>query len=153
MWLVGGLLSLVSATAQAHRPAVRVVALDPSMEALGDVVDGELVYVDAVWPAADDDRCRDAAFGGLRQDADTVISVGPPEGDNHLLLEIRPGPRTLFPFNDVSCEYQGGAPLEPVLRVRGFYVVLSTSIPTARLVRLHAVALDPVVASRVIRDQ
>lgn len=114
--------------------------------------DGDLVYVDVTWPSdagAPPDLCRDLGMGDAV--APGPLHLGALPGDNHTVVQLDPGEPSDFPLNLASCEYDAGVDGMVVLRVRGFYTVLSSSIPTARLVRLRSVEVPLTVARRAVR--
>ena len=74
-------------------------------------------------------------FGPLAPLSD-VVQI--PTGDNHFLLSMRFGDPHSHAANLASCEYRpGGEVAQTVLRLRGCFLALTLSIPTARHVLLH----------------
>ncbi len=75
-------------------------------------------------------------IGPLPMGADRVYSLGPIAGYNHLLLSVYTGERAAFPYHDVSCEYTASGNHEQ-FRIRGFFHILTNSIPTAAALQLR----------------
>lgn len=142
-------VALLSATVLAGCATLRV---QPVATSVGDTVDwsafeeGAIVYLDVVVPA--EEGCH--TFGPELQ-GEGPVSL--PTGDNHLLVYAHRGDPGRFPFNGVGCAYAPGQPSMSALRVRGFYAVLTSSIPTAVQVDLRPVEVDPVQGSKVIRSR
>lgn len=85
---------------------------------------------------------RDCDFGLLAD----VAEIAPPTGDNHLVVTVRPGDPGRHAANAAFCEYAPApeaADLRQALRLRGCFLAMSFSIPTAR----HLV-LNPLPAHR-----
>lgn len=116
----------------------------------GELAAGELIYLDARLPAVEDDDplgCLQTGHGGHTV-AETITLYH--RQDHHLVIEIWPSPRHRFPFHDASCDYSTQSPSWYAARIRGFYSVHTSAIPTANLIRLHPIALDPVLSSEIV---
>ncbi|MEN0063216.1 MAG: hypothetical protein AAGA48_13760 [Myxococcota bacterium] len=132
-------------------PSIRVLTSSATEAPLWSTLKpNELVYVDvtqAIDP--DDNPCADVAFGpfDVRRTGFDVRNRDP-----HQLVLVHSGDVERFPFNVVSCEYVPGEPTMSVLRVRGFYVVVEFSIPTALEHHLRPIEVDIGKATRIVRD-
>ena len=88
-----------------------------------------------VVEADEGDLVAGCPFGPLSPLSD-VVQV--PTGDTHFLLSMRFGDPHSHAANLASCEYRpGGEVAQTVLRLRGCFLALTLSIPTARHILLH----------------
>lgn len=130
----------------------RVTAVDngetlAARAALETIEEGEIVWLDLSF--APGEACEEGPrWNGEAGDGVTGLPAG---GDFHLIAELRAGAPEAFPFNAVTCEYTGQADAIWRLRVRGVYAAHFLSIPTARVLRLNPVRLDPMVESALAR--
>lgn len=147
------LAGALTAPAFADAPR-RVTAVDDGANlaaraALDSIAEGEIVWLDLAF--APGEACEEGprwegeAGGGV-----TGLPTG---GDHHLIVELRAGAPDAFPFNAVTCEYTGEADAPWRLRVRGVYAAHSVSVPTARVLRLNPLRLDPMTESALARGQ
>lgn len=145
-----GLGSGLGAPAAALAQAVKATAEPPALsEAFSPVADGAAVSVDLRFPVTaslapvlgrfglEGDECP---FGPLPHPAGAIDA---PSGDNHFVLRLTMGDPLRHAANLASCEYRiGDQGPEAVLRLRGCFLALEMSIPTAR-----SLALQPLPAA------
>ena len=77
-----------------------------------------------------------AQIGPLPMGPGSAYSLGPIAGYNHLLMSVYTGERAAFPYHDVSCEYVSSGSHEQ-FRIRGFFHIVTNSIPTAVALQLR----------------
>ena len=75
-------------------------------------------------------RQKGCDTGALSMVPGLVYELGPMAGYNHLLMSIYTGDRSVFPYHDVSCEYVSSGHHQQ-FRIRGFFHIVTNSIPTA----------------------
>lgn len=152
-WIGGAILAAIGAFAQAAEP-VRIEVTVPAVEdprlaeavgAFSQLEDGAIValqvgvdlgaevFASALCAAGDWREISSCGFGPVED----VRRLDLPLRDNHLIVEIEPGDPNLHAANAVFCEYApenlAGATGNPErLTVRGCYLAMSFSIPTAR---------------------
>jgi hypothetical protein len=145
------LAAALTAPALADAPR-RVIAVDDgetlaARAALETIEEGEIVWLDLAF--APGETCEEGPrWEGETSDGVTGLPAG---GDHHLIAELRAGAPDAFPFNAVTCEYTGEAGAPWRLRVRGVYAAHSLSVPTARVLRLNPLRLDPATESALAR--
>lgn len=130
-------------------------AREAALEKFENMRSGEVIYLDLVVHTASDttrptamsvardgknikDFAKGCDIGPLAMAPDISYDLGPIAGNNHLLIKAFTGTRTSFPYNDVACEYIA-ATVSTALRLRGFFVVIENSVPTARALQLRPV--------------
>ena len=99
------------------------------------------------FPQGDSTAC--AMIGPLPMGAGRAYSLGPIAGNNHLLMSIYTGERAAFPYNDVSCEYAASGSHEQ-FRIRGFFHIVTNSIPTAAALQLRPFNPPLALAAKVL---
>ena len=113
--------------------------LQKSVESIGD---NELVYFDVTFKTtalANSTQCSQGQFGPLAHSDNFEFQIKPIADNNHLLMTIIPGSKTRFPYNAVSCPYNGSSPSDELIRFRGFYIALHHSVPTADLLEFRPI--------------
>ena len=80
---------------------------------------------------------EECGFGPI----DDAVEISPLHDDNHLVVSVRLGAPAAHAANMALCEYAPNEELQARLTVRGCYLALSYSIPTAR-----GLALNPLPA-------
>ena len=91
------------------------------------------------------------SIGALPMGEGVSYELGPLADYNHLVMSIFTGRRTTFTYNDVACEYTHSGSLSQ-FHIRGFFYVLSHSIPTAVSLQLRPINPPLDVAMRVLAD-
>ncbi|MCF6199685.1 MAG: hypothetical protein L3J67_09875 [Hyphomicrobiaceae bacterium] len=81
---------------------------------------------------------KSCPIGPLPMGEGVSYELGPLAAYNHLVMSIFTGGRTVFPYNDVACEYTDSGSLNQ-FHIRGFFHVLSNSIPTAVSLQLRPI--------------
>lgn len=132
------------APARAEMLSIKAQSADAAAVALGTLENYDIALLDLsleVSPeqglfyrtrAGGDAYVKECAFGPL----DAVGEISPSLPDNHLLVTIRIGDPERHAANAAFCEYAGGPPIGR-LAVRGCYLALSFSVPTARQLLLN----------------
>ena len=82
------------------------------------------------------DRNGCPELGPLPMGKSVIYGLKPIADYNHLLMSVFTGERVSFPYLDVSCEYVASGSHEQ-FRVRGFFYVVTNSIPTAVSMQLR----------------
>ena len=82
--------------------------------------------------------CDARNYGRLIMGADMEYLMEAKVGDTNIFVSIFPGERTEFPYNDVSCVYDG-KPGTAVFQITGFYYVIANRVKGGIMLQLRPV--------------
>ena len=82
--------------------------------------------------------CDQQNYGRLIMGADMEYLVETKVKDTNVFVSVFPGDRTEFPYNDVSCVYNGN-PGQAVFQITGFYYVIANRVKGGIMVQLRPV--------------
>lgn len=132
--------ALAGAPVSAEPREVTATTASETAAALAEIEDHDVVLLAVSAPLAEPADHMYLSIDGARRTLeecgfgpiDDAAEIGPLHDDNHLVAVVRLGAPGSYAANMAACEYAPNEELQQRLTIRGCYLALTYSIPTAR---------------------